>query len=1185
MIDTGKFDFIRQVLEKRILVLDGAMGSLVQCHCGNDGHEHTHDHAEEQRLPDLLVRENPALIKDIHLQYLEAGADIIETNSFNSNRFSLSDYGLEAEAYNLSKEAAELARQAVEEYKKQHSDAIRFVAGSVGPTKHMLSLAADDPILNFDSFADAYKEQIEGLLDGGADIILLETVFDTLTVKAALYAVSVLEEERGEKIPVMVSATVANSSGRLLGGQSIEAFYASVAHGDLLSVGLNCGFGSGDVLSYIERLSEVAETAVSVYPNAGLPDDCGEYTEDAETFAENLEECLEKGLVNIIGGCCGTTPPHIRAIKRLAERYVPRIIPERRHSLMLSNMDLSCPGDSKELIQIGERTNVAGSAKFARLIREKKFDEALEVAVKQVEVGARVIDICMDDGLEDSVGNMRNFIAMVNSNPETGRVPVMIDSSNWDVISSALRVNQGKGVVNSISLKEGEEEFLKRAREIRRLGAAAVVMLFDEEGQAETFSHKIRVAERAYRLLVEDGFNPEDIIFDPNVLTVGSGLKDEDLTAVDFIKATRWIKDNLPYASVSGGISNLSFAFRGNNPLREAMHTVFLYHASKAGLDMAIVNAGMLMLHEDIEPQLLELLDDLILCRRGDAVARLIEYASTAREKTPDDSKGLTPASEAKELTLEQKVEQSLIKGLDKNLEDLIEEALKERTPLEIIDGMLMPAMKRIGEKFGEGRMFLPQVIRSAQAMKKAVALIEPFMNKEKEAGERIVLIATVKGDVHDIGKNIVGLVASCNGFEVKDLGVRVESNVIADQAEIHKPEAILLSGLISPSLNEMVKVCRELERRGLRIPVVIGGAATSELHTAVKIAPEYSGSVYYSPDAAENLRIISNLSEDKDRENRKRQEELRKIFIARRDGKKSEKNTATVKSGEKKRRKDASEVKHAMKPGKEVWLDFPIEKVEEFIDWEWLLKALDLGKSVNSDRKESEKAANEVLKEVDALFEKIKKEHLLHLEGVAEIFETETFGDDIVLKRNGREVGRLPSLRAEKGRDVGRSVVDFLAEKKDYVALFAVTGGIGLDTLYNDYEKKGEPYRAFLVKLIADRLAEAFAQWVSRHLAVETWGFSEKESVRIAFGYPASPDHTLKKDTFRLLDIEKLTHMKLTENSMIIPGESVCGMILSSGEYINVGKIGKKQLSEYARRRGITPEHLATLIPNNIEE
>ena len=1198
-MNTDNFERLKKLLEKRILVLDGAMGSLIQCECKkHDFVKESHSDHDESKLPDLLVREHPELIRSIHRQYLEAGADIIETDSFNSNRFSLADYGMEEEAYGLAKEAARIAREEADKYTLKETDKPRFVAGSVGPTKYMLSLAEEESV-NFDSFVDAYKEQIRGLLDGGADIILLETIFDTMNVKAALYAISLIEEDIREKIPVMVSATIANSSGRLLSGQSIEAFYTSVMHGNILSIGLNCGFGSADVLHYVKRLSEVAETAVSVYPNAGLPDDCGEYNEDPVTFAANLEDCLQERLVNIIGGCCGTTPDHIRALVELVLKYSPRHIPEKKHSLALAGMDRSALGYSKELIQVGERTNVAGSAKFAGLIREKKFGEALDIAVKQVEAGARVIDICMDDGLEDAVGNMTCFLGLIQENQETGSVPVMVDSSDWNVIVAALKKVQGKCIVNSISLKDGEEEFLRRAREIRRLGAAAVIMLFDENGQAETFECKCKIAERAYNLLVNDGFEPSDIIFDPNVLTVGSGLKEKDLLALDFIKATKWIKENLPYVSISGGISNLSFAFRGNNPLRQAMHTVFLYHAGKAGLNMAIVNAGMLSLYEDIDLELLVLLEDLILWRRDDAVVRLIAYAEQAKKDYTKESSVLTGSSKEKELPIDEKIKQAVAKGRDTGIEELMKEALTDRKPMNIINGILMPAMKKIGEKFGEGKMFLPQVIKSAQVMKKAVSILQPYIETSRDytlnyEGKEVlppkqakVIIATVKGDVHDIGKNIVSLVVSCNGFKVVDLGVRVDSNEIADMAESLSPDAVLLSGLISPSLNEMVKVCEELERRNLKIPVIIGGAATSELYTAVKIAPVYSGDVYYSSDAAVNLNILMSLSPDSSENNRKRQEELREIYAKRKLHNSSEDAKFST-TGQSKRNlhssvKKSSEIKIPKYLKKEIILKLPLTEVEKFIDWNWLLSSLDLDKFKSNEPKNIAETKEDVLKAARELFETIKKDNLLQLEGIVEIFEASSEGNDIIIRRAGKEIGRLPMLRAEHGIEAGKSVADFIASEKDYLALFAVTGGVGLELLYEEYQQKGDYYSAFIGKLIADRLAEAFCQWIYKHLAEVVWGFPAETGCRIAFGYPSAPDHTLKRDVFEILKVEDATNMRLTDNAMIMPSESVCGMIFSSGEYINIGKIGEKQQNEYAHKRGITVKELSVLLPNNI--
>lgn len=1162
-LNTRKFDVLQNLLKERILVLDGAMGSLIQCHCAVHGGESDHDghghngHSGEggaiEGIADFLVETDPELIKSVHRDYLEAGADIIETDSFNCNRFSLSDYGREADSYALSKRAAELAREAADEFTARNPEKPRFVAGSVGPTKHMLSLAEPGGELTFDSMAAAYEEQIDGLLDGGADIILLETIFDTLTVKAALYAVSRTEERRGEKIPVMVSATVANSSGRLLAGQTIEAFYASVSHAGLLSVGLNCGFGSADMLPFARRLSEVAETSVSLYPNAGLPDDCGEYHEDPATFTGNLEECLREGLVNIVGGCCGTTPGHIRRLAEVVAKYPPRRIPDATHTLVLSNMERSDIGSSREVVHVGERTNVAGSAKFARLVREKNFEEALDIAARQVRAGARIIDVCMDDGLDDSAGNMVAFIRMLNADSETGTVPVMIDSSDWNVITSALKVSQGKSIVNSISLKEGEEEFLSHAREIRRLGAAAVVMLFDERGQAETYERKIEIARRAYDLLTADGFAPEDIIFDPNVLTVGSGLKEKDTLALDFIRATKWLKENLPYASVSGGISNLSFAFRGNNPLREAMHTVFIYHASKAGLDMAIVNAGMLGLYSDIEDRLLGLIEDLLLARTEDAVGAMIGYA----EKMKADAGGAPEESVSEEEpTLESRIGKALAKGKESEIELLMEEALKSRSPMAIIEEVLMPEMKRIGQLFGEGKMFLPQVIKSAQVMKKAVAVLQPYMDAEASSGsDARVVIATVKGDVHDIGKNIVSLVVSCNGFEVNDLGVRVDETTIVDHAQATGAYAVLLSGLISPSLGEMVKVCAELERRGMTVPVIIGGAATSEMHTAVRIAPTYSGPVFYSPDAGTNLNILNSLSAESVEANRRRQEELRRKFYKSKTELPTSEEVAKELKDDKPDEPKPEAVRGANdgtscqpcadepKVGLEriVWRDFPVETLEAFIDWDWLLHSLEMSKE--GARGQSE-LREEILREAKEIFERIKRECLLHPEGVVQLFKARRYENNIVVCAPGGE-RVFPMSPSGYGPDRSLSVADLVSPAGDYIALFAVSAGKGLEELVGEYNARGDYYSGIIAKLIADRLAEAFAQWVDAYLARELWGYSDGESLRVAFGYPAAPRHELKCDAFELLDVEGATDMRLTETAMIVPSEAVCGIIV----------------------------------------
>lgn len=1174
-LNTDKFNRLTAVLEQRILLLDGAMGSMIQS-CS--------DGCGEGHLPDILVEENPDLIRHIHRKYLEAGADIIETNSFNSNRFSLSDYGLESRAYELSKKAARIAREAADEFTAKTPEKPRFVAGSVGPTKFMLSLEKGEGELNFDSMTEAYEEQVSGLLDGGADIILLETVFDTLNVKTALYAVSQVERERGEKIPVIVSGTVANDAGRLLGGQTIEAFYGSVRRDNLLAIGLNCGFGSDSVLPYLRRLSRVAEIAISVYPNAGLPDDCGHYHESPEIFATNLKEALKEGLVNIVGGCCGTTPEHIRELSKIVVDFPPRYVPEKSDTLKLSNLDYWEVGASKELIQVGERTNVAGSKKFQRLIREKNFEEAMEVALKQVQAGASIIDICMDDGLEDVAANMTQFLRLVNADPEVGNVPVMIDSSDWNVIKEALKVCQGKSIVNSISLKDGEDAFIEKARVIKNLGASVVVMLFDEEGQAVTFERKKEIAERAYRLLIADGFNPQDIIFDPNVLTVGVSTEARDPLGLDFIKATEWIKNNLPGAKVSGGISNLSFAFRGNNKIREAMHSAFLYHASKAGLDMAIVNAQMLTPYQEIEPELLNLVEDVLLCRRDNAVADLVTYAENLKKAAENEPEHKETEAE---LSLEEKIGRALLKGKEAEIAENILELAKTMPALMIIEEILLPKMKEIGVLFGEGKMFLPQVIKSAQVMRKAVDALQPFLEAKDTAtlGGKVVL-ATVRGDVHDIGKNIVGLVASCNGIEPIDLGVRVEPELIIATAEKEKTDAILLSGLIAPSLNEMVNVCVELEKKGLKIPVIIGGAAASEMHTAVKIAPSYSGAVFYSPDASANLRILNKLSsEDRDdfiRENLERQASLREMYnkaqSSKREERKEPEDTAY--------KKPSPEVVEPKSMKREIFVNFPVEKLEPYIDWEWLLHSLEFGRNRNEISEEfKDREKEKVLNDAKDLLERMKREGIIDMQGVVEILPARNEGDDIIVILKNGETHRLPMLRREVKGEGAPSLADYVSEETDYVALFAVAAAGKIGKLEEELKQVKDYYSALLAKLIAERLAEAFARWVHNYLATEKWGFGKDgfDGVRIAFGYPAAPDHSLKRDVFELLEVEKNTDMRLTESSMIIPSEAVCGMILSSGEYIDVKKISESQLREYASKRGVTLEQLKSMIPYNI--
>ncbi|MDE5636506.1 MAG: methionine synthase, partial [Alistipes sp.] len=937
-------------LEDRILLLDGGFGTMVQQYrLAEEDYRGRRFARWEVRLSgcnDLLALTRPDAVREIHTKYLEAGADIIETDSFNANAVSLADYRLEEYAYEISRAAAEVARSAADEFTLRNPRKPRFVAGSMGPTNRTASMSADvaNPAsreVTFGRLVEAYTEQARGLLDGGADILLVETVFDTLNAKAALYAIDALCAERGTKVPVMVSGTLADSSGRTLSGQVVEAFCASVSHADLLSVGFNCAYGAKQLRPYLERLAAVAECRISAHPNAGLPNVMGGYDETPQMFAEDVGEYLREGLVNIVGGCCGTTPEHIFELQKIVGGYRPRPLPERRRRLVLSGLEPLEVTPEKNFINIGERSNVAGSAKFARLIREGDFEQALSVTRAQVEAGAQIVDVCMDDGMIDGVAAMREFLNLVASEPEIARVPVMIDSSKWEVLRAGLEVTQGKSIVNSISLKEGEQTLLEHAREIHRYGAAAVVMLFDERGQADTFERKCEVAERAYRLLTEDGFPAEEIIFDPNILAVGTGIPEHDGYAKAFIDATRWIKSNLPHAKVSGGVSNLSFAFRGNNAVREAMHSAFLYHAIEAGMDMAIVNPQMLQVYPEIEPELLVRVEDVILCRRDAASERLSEYAQTIQHAGTAKS---AAADEWRTLPLAERIGYAMLKGIADHIADDAVQACRELgAPMAVIDRMLMPAMDKVGELFGAGKMFLPQVVKTARVMKKAVAALTPYIEQgaaEQPAAGKVI-IATVKGDVHDIGKNIVAVVTACNGYAIRDLGVMVEAQRIADQAEAWGADAITLSGLITPSLDEMIRVCEELERRGMRTPVIIGGATTSDMHTAVKIAPVYSGAVIHSPDASQNSRILAELLSDRRdayiAEVRAAQQRLRDEFG------RSEALRSMIPLSEARRRgvrKPSSQVVRPLHTGRLVFPDYDIADVEPYIDWHFFFPA-----------------------------------------------------------------------------------------------------------------------------------------------------------------------------------------------------------------------------------------------------
>ncbi len=1201
---------LNDALQERILLLDGGFGTMVQRYGLSEA-----DYRGERfrELPgqlrgcnDLLNLTRPDIIREIHTRYLQAGADLITTNSFNANAISLTDYGISDLAREIARASASIARAAADEYTQRNPSKPRFVAGSMGPTNRTASMSADvsDPAareVTFSQLAEAYGEQARGLVEGGADVLLIETVFDTLNAKAALYAVDRLGKELGRQLPVMVSGTLADASGRTLSGQTVEAFWVSVSHARLLSVGLNCAYGARQMLPYLERLAAVAEVRVSAHPNAGLPNVMGGYDETPEMFAADVEEYLRRGLLNIVGGCCGTTPEHIFELSKIVGRYAPRPLPAPRHETVLSGLEPLRIIPEANFINVGERTNVAGSARFARLIREHNYEEALSVARAQVEAGAQIVDVCMDDGLIDGVEAMRTFLNLMASEPEIARVPTMIDSSKWEVLRTGLEVTQGKSVVNSISLKEGEESFLRRAREIHRYGAAVVVMLFDERGQADTYERKIEVAARAYRLLTEAGFPPEDIIFDPNILAVATGIAEHDRYALDFIEAVRWIKAHLPYAKVSGGVSNLSFAFRGNNALREAMHSVFLYHAIRAGMDMGIVNPQMLRLYDEIEPELLERVEDVILCRRPDASERLSEYAQQVHQtagqgqQAPDDAWRAEPLAE--------RIAHALRKGITEHIEEDALEGLRTLgSPMAVIDTLLMPAMEQVGTLFGAGKMFLPQVVKSARVMKRAVAVLTPYIERSGEqpsAKAGRVLIATVKGDVHDIGKNIVSVVMACNGYEIRDLGVMVEPSRIVDEAQAWPADCICLSGLITPSLDEMAHVCEELERRGLHIPVIIGGATTSELHTAVKIAPLYSGVVAHSLNASRNSLILSRLlGPDREAyagEVKRRQEQLRAEY------RRTEAARRLLPYAEVKRRALEEEPHRPVEPlypGRMVFPDFDVADAAPYIDWNFFFPAWGLAGRYPAilDHPEKGAEARKLFDDAQALLHHIAEEHLLTLQAAVGIFPAHREGDDIVATDAKGRNYRFAMLRNQTRGEQNRSLADFIAPEGDWLGCFAVTAGIGLKELTEKFRAAGDDYSAIMAKLLADRLTEAFAEAVHLFVRRRMWGYeggelpSPEEVIaghyrgrRMAFGYPASPDHSLKREVFDLLAVERTTGMRLTENWMIDPGEALCGLLFADAEYFSVGHIDQEQLRDYAARRGLDEETLRRLLPNNL--
>jgi 5-methyltetrahydrofolate--homocysteine methyltransferase len=1225
--ETEKYQILRQLLSERILILDGAMGTMIQRHRleetdfrGERFKNHPRDLKGDN---DLLNLTRPEVIANIHRKYLESGADIIETNTFNSTRISQSDYGLEDIVYELNKSGAQIARGVADEFMTKNPGRHCFVAGSLGPTNKTLSISPDvnNPsfrAVTFQEMVDSYYEQVSGLVDGGVDILLPETVFDTLNLKAAIFAIEKFFDERNVRMPVMLSVTITDASGRTLSGQTVEAFWYSVMHAKPLSVGINCALGAKEMRPYIEELSKIAECYISCYPNAGLPNPLSDtgYDETPSVTSSFLEEFAQSGFINIVGGCCGTTPEHIRTIAQRVRSIVPRRIPKRPPAMCLSGLEpLRIEGGN--FIMVGERTNVTGSPQFAKLIKASDFDGALAVARQQVENGANIIDINFDEALLDGEGCMTRFLNLISSEPDIARVPIMIDSSKWSVIEAGLRCVQGKCVVNSISLKEGEEKFLHQARLAMRYGAAVVVMAFDEQGQAANKADKVRICQRAYKLLTEKvGMDPTDIIFDPNILTVATGIEEHNNYAVDFIEAVREIKATCPGVRTSGGVSNISFSFRGNNVVREAMHSAFLYHAIKAGLDMGIVNAGMLAVYEDIDKELLELVEDVLLNRRPDATERLIEYAEkvkgTGKTKLKDESIWRNG-------TVGERLSYALINGITDYIEQDTEEARQQyERPLDVIEGPLMDGMKIVGDLFGAGKMFLPQVVKSARVMKRAVAYLQPFMEAEKAKAQNArsqgkFVIATVKGDVHDIGKNIVSVVLACNNYEVIDLGVMVPCEKILNTAREVNADIIGMSGLITPSLDEMVYNASEMERQGFKIPLLIGGATTSKAHTAIKIAPQYSGIVEHVQDASLVVGVCNNIlnPEKVDAytvELRAKQESQRQKYAGR-----SERNFVSIEEARAKGFKtDWKNIRIDVPEdlGLQILDDIPLEEIVPFIDWSPLFWAWEL-KGVYPkifEHKDYGIQAHELYKDAQRLMKEIVVNKRFRARAVLGFWPANSVGDDIEIytDESRKEVlGTFHFLRQQKEKDgdgIYYCLADFVApknsERRDYIGGFALTAGYEVEDFANTFRAKGDDYSAIMVKALGDRFAEALAEMMHKKARI-IWGYGKDENlsyedlirekyrgIRPAPGYPACPDHTEKSLLWKLLEVEKNTGISLTENFAMNPPSSVSGWYFAHPEsrYFHVGQIARDQVEDYARRKNMAVEIVERWLRHNLD-
>lgn len=1208
------FSTLETLASKKILILDGAMGSLIQQYQLQEAdfrNEQLTDHPNDLKgNNDLLSITRPDVIKQIHLDYLKSGSDIIETNTFSANALSQADYALESWVYDINFQSAKIAKEAVLEFQKTDPSSPRFVAGALGPTNRTASLSPDVNrpafrAVNFDQLKEAYYTQAKGLLEGGVDIFLVETIFDTLNGKAALYAIDELFEEIGYAIPLMVSGTITDASGRTLSGQTVEAFLASMSHLPMFSIGLNCALGAKELRPYLETLSKRADCRVSAYPNAGLPNELGGYDQSAAEMKAFMQDFAEQGYVNIIGGCCGTTPEHIRLMAQAVQSIEPRKIPSGSTYTTLSGLELLEFRPELNFVNVGERTNVTGSKKFAQLILNNQFDEAISVARQQVESGAQIIDINMDEGLLDGEKAMTEYINMISSEPDIIRVPVMVDSSKWHVIEAGLKCLQGKSVVNSISLKEGEEKFIEQAKKVRRYGAAVVVMAFDEAGQADTIDRKVSICKRAYDLLINKvGFKSQDIIFDPNIFAVATGIEEHNEYAINFIEATKQIKQLCPGVKISGGVSNLSFSFRGNETVRQAMHTAFLYHAIHAGMDMGIVNAGQMEVYDEIPKELLELVEDVLFNRRSDATERLTDFAEQVKIKVK--SKIPIIQDEWRTKSVEDRLKHALVKGItDFIIEDTEEARLKFAKPLHVIEGPLMDGMNEVGDLFGSGKMFLPQVVKSARVMKQSVAYLTPFLEQDKTEAAKAkgkIVLATVKGDVHDIGKNIVGVVLACNNYEISDLGVMVSCEKILQHAKDINADVIGLSGLITPSLDEMVHVAMEMKKNKITLPLLIGGATTSKLHTALKIEPQYDFPVVHVLDASRAVSVVSNLltdnSEVRNQFLSNLKEDYERVRIQRQQRQKFKELLSLTEAQANKLKIDWDHTyfNPPQQTGIRVFESVDTGILKSFIDWTPFFQTWELAGKYPAILEDPivGNEASKLFKDALVLLDELITKKLLTAKAVIGIFPAHSSGDDIIIYEDETcsvEKLRLHHLRQQIKKTAGQAnfcLSDYISpvgsDQCDFIGAFAVSAGFGVDELVKEFERVHDDYHAILVKALADRLAEALAEYMHQLVRTEIWAYAPSEhftndelikesytGIRPAPGYPACPDHTEKQTLWNLLEVERFIGLQLTESMAMFPTAAVSGWYFShpDAKYFAISEIGEDQLKDYANRKG----------------